>query len=219
MKQTILLLCLLISTKVFAQRSVTTGTVETDGGLGYTFPVVDLTQSVEFPMKGFELDPAVTYSVAHKIGINNGYELSGNLAGDIWLTNSFGLADNVSYTRLKNSNYQKNSFLIEPGVAFRNERLQSKFTFYGLIPNGTIQNGIESNRVSGLQFNWQMLMGSAGPFTIRANLLTGYYHGYSQGNPECDGTYGGPITCPRESWNTGNVEVGISFVFPKQKSW
>ena len=39
----------------------------------------------------------------------------------------------------------------------------------------------------------------------------------TQGNPLCDGTFSGPVTCPRTRTLSGGFTAGIYFEFPRRK--
>lgn len=215
-----------------------------DEGLGYNLPVVDFGGGLDQGFGNrFELDSFGAYAVAHKAVIDSGQELVISETPIFWAAHHFGVTGQIRYTHLWTSKYSKGtylptlgipasylpslaSFTYAPGVVFRATLagIPSRLWVDYVIPTGTINaaTGIESNRLSGLEGTWEASMWNMGPFTLRLTINPAYYHGYSQGDPVCDGTYGGPVTCPRASWNTYAVALGAKFVFPrdsKTKVW
>jgi len=222
-----LALCLLGSVGAKAQVSkgwlVESVSVENDRGLGYApLPVIEFGTTANVPLgKRWVLDVATSYDIAHKIGIANGYQLNDGGGAKFYITPWFGVTGSATYSFLKNSSYHKGGFNLNPGVEFRTYPLgiPSHIDIAAFIPNGTIdrKTGIESNRISGFSVAWDAYLASAGPFDIHMTTYGGYYHGYSEGNPQCDGTDPGPVTCPRASWATGNIGTTVSFYFPRTK--
>jgi hypothetical protein len=193
-----------------------------DQALGYHLPVVTLTANGEIPLGNrIEIDAGSSFSSARKYNASGGLEVSMEATGIFWATRWFGLTGDFGYERLRNNLYSKGGFFENPGIVFRAYplRLPSRLWLNGIVPTGSIDKhtGIESNRETGVHFTWETLMGSLGPGNVRMSIGIGYFHGYNQGNPVCDGTYSGPVTCPRTSWNAGNVTVGIAYAFPKTR--
>ena len=195
---------LLFASSAHAQTRFTSGvTMENDQGLGFSFPVVAMVAGVEQPIGSrWELDGFGGYAIARKAAVHSGHELSAGGTVILWVTPWLGVTAGDSYTQLWTSDYSKGGWRYGPGLVFRAYplRLPSRLWLSGVVPSGKIDaNGIESNRLSGGAFTWETLFGSAGPFSIRLALSVGVYHGYDQGNPQCDGTWGGPVTCPRRA--------------------
>jgi hypothetical protein len=113
------------------------------------------------------------------------------------------------------------SHIPKPGVVFRAHplHLPSRLWLDAVIPSGSIdrKTGIEANRISGVEFTWQSRMWRAVPIGTRLGFTVGVYHGYNQGNPVCDGTDPGPVTCQRSSWLTYTDVTSWTFEFGRHK--
>jgi hypothetical protein len=198
-------------------------TFEVDGGLGYHLPVVDFTQKLEVTLNPrVVIDANASYSYAHKLVLNNGYELSQGGGAIFFIKPWFGINPTFEHTLLATSAYRKDNWTLSPGVVFRAYPIgiPSRITLNGIIPSGRKIDpvtGIENNEESGVRFGWTAYMGSPGPVDSYMAFGMGFFHGYDQGNPICDGTYG-PATCGhRTSWLTGNATFSFEFRFPKVK--
>jgi len=196
-----------------------------DQGLGFEIPTVDLIGGIERPIgRRFELDAAGTYGFTRKAADEprpNGRTAIVSVTPIIWATPWLGLTGEINCNWLFTTAYNKAacSHFPAPGVVFRARPLglPSRLWLAGVIPSGSIdrKTGIESNRVSGVQFAWEARIGHIGPADVRLILGLGVYHGYSQGNPLCDGTDGPPVTCPRASWTTYTDDTTVRLVFPR----
>jgi hypothetical protein len=238
---TLLLICLLlVGVAAKAQTHVTASTtIFDDEGLGYNLPVVRFGLGVEQPIgRHFEVDGFGSYAISHKAVLNNGHTVLVSVTPIVWATSWFGVTGDVRYSHLTTSAYSKGtylpssisgipaslgSFIVAPGIIFRVKPagLPSRLWIDGVIPTGRINaaTGIESNRLSGVEIKWEADMYDVGPFSIRGVINPSFYHGYSQGNPVCDGTNGGSITCPRVGWTTYTIGLGVKFVFPRDKNF
>jgi hypothetical protein len=195
--------------------------------LGYSFPVVPLSSGIQRQFgPHFELDAFGEYQVSHKAVLGNGHTVNLAVQPIVWLNHRVGLSGQFEYVRLTTSAYSKgttfnqlSTYSYIPGVVFAGAPfgLPSRFYLYGYIPQGGIdpKTGIESNIESGVEFSWEAHLYDFGPFSLREAITPAVQHGYNQGNPQCDGTYGSPITCPRTSWTAFSVGITFRLVFPR----
>lgn len=238
MRRFLLALCLLVSLFGTAKAQTRlTASVEAfdDRGLGYSLPVVRAGAGIEQPLgRHLEIDAFGSYASSHKAVLGNGHTLYASATPIVWLGDHVGITGRTRYTHLYTSAYSKGtflptaantykevlgSFLIAPGVVFRGTPfgIPSRLYLDGVVPTGTINpaTGIESNRLRGVEAVWEASLYDAGPVSVRFTVAPAFYHGYSQGNPQCDGTYGGPVTCQRAAWNAYTVGLGIKIVWPR----
>ena len=195
-----------------------------DQGLGYTIPTVEFIAGVEKPINHrFEIDGYGEYGITHKAFQStgaNGYTVVASGTPILW-AKWFGITGKTSFNHLGTHDYSKNGVFFTPGVVFRAKPLSlpSRLYLNTLIPNYGIdrKTGIEANKEIGFQFTWESRFGHFGPVDVHWLFNVNVYHGYNQGNPQCDGTDPGPVTCPRSSWLTYTTEDGITFVFGANK--
>jgi hypothetical protein len=189
-------------------------------GLGFKPPHIAIGMSIEKPVsRRFEVDSGVSYSPDRKYITNDGksFEVSGDTI--FWVSHYFGLYQDVTYNRLWTSQFDKRTLAPESGVVFRTlfAGVPTRMYLDYVIPTGRIDsNGIESNRLQGIQYNLIGRLGSIGRTTVRLGFTWQVYHYYDQGNPLCDGTFDGPVTCRRTGHVSGTSALNINFEFGRR---
>jgi hypothetical protein len=191
-----------------------------NGGSIYGNDFLDLVTGIEAPLPHSEADAAATFTpLEHKIGLGFGTAWSVRAGGIAWLTRSVGLNTYVSHGAYRVARASKAGSDLLCGVTFRtyafDAPLRLSFDYVRQIDNHLV-GGTESNYLQGGDFNLIWRMGAVGPTVWRMTLdvQTGWVK--DQGNPVCDGTLGGRITCPRTSSNSGGASIGLQFEFPRR---
>lgn len=196
--------------------------IGTYAGLGYKLPHTAFGVSMEKPVsRRLELQADTRYSPDRKLITNDGQGLVVSARAIFWANHYFGLTGGTDYSRLWTSQFNKAARHPSPGVVFRLRFLGSPTRMYldYVVPNGTIDaRGIESSRIQGPEYYVESRMASMGPVTMRFGLKWDVYHFLDQGDPLCDGTFGGSVTCRRTGYTTGTAALTLRFEWVKNVS-
>lgn len=223
MKKLIVLLalvCLFARVDANAQaRKIMWAEIGTDEGLGYKLPHLAFGVGIEKPIgRRFELQAQGSWSPDKKFGMNDGNSSGVRGRGIVWITPNIGAIAGIGYSHLWTGQYSKGGWTMAAGAVFGIPNIDMRWTVTYLreVGNGIASDGIETNRTQGVEVAPEMKMWPIGPFGTRLALIFDLLHGLNQGNPQCDGTFSGAVTCPRSSWNSGTAAVRFSFVLPKK---
>jgi hypothetical protein len=215
------------------------GTFGFTGGSIYGNDFLDMSVGVEAPFaKRFEADASYTFTpIEHKIGIGFGTAQGYRVGGIVWVLKNLGV--NGSFVHSSYNVAQKGA----PNLAKAGEDVFGGLTYrriaWGVPVRFTFDyvrqinnkcadivyvgskpvNCIESNYLQGGDFNMVARMGSKGPFIIRMVMDLQVGRVKNQGNPQCDGTFGGPDICPQTSTTAGGASGGVVFEFPRHRGY
>jgi hypothetical protein len=196
--------------------------VGTYAGLGFEPPHTAFGTTVEHPFsQRLEAQASIRFSPDPKLRTDDGRSLAVWAKGILWANSYFGLSGGTTYSRLWTNQFDKTAWLPAAGVVFRLKFLGRPTRMYldYLVPTGSIDNhGIESSRIQGAEYYVESRMASKGPLTIRVGLKWNVYHFLERGNPECDGTFGGPVSCRRKGDITGVAAFTLRFEWTKNAS-
>jgi hypothetical protein len=224
------------------------GGIEGGGNFGNLFMALD--GGIEVPIaKRFELDISDAYSpVIHvynvvipfeqHVNLGTGSANIANVGGIVWISpgKSLGLNGSAEYSSYS-TNISKGSYYAFGGLTWRKVAwgfpVRFTFDYFRQLDNGIAcgttaacalpgANGTESDHVQGGEFGMAVRMGAVGPTVIRMTFSTDVGHTLTQGNPQCDGTFGntgGPNggACPRGSAVSGGASMGVIFEFPRHR--
>ena len=168
-----------------------------------------------------EAQAAIKFSPDPKLITDNGRSLVASARAIVWANRYFGATGEASYSRLWTSQFNKTAWLPAPGIVFRLKFLGNPTRMYldYLIPTGSIDtHGIESSRIEGPEYYAESRLASMGPVTMRLGFKLNAYHFFEQGNPQCDGTFGGSATCPRTGRSTAVTALTLRFEWMKDAS-
>ena len=196
--------------------------IGSQAGLGYKVPSTEFGLSFENQYKWNETDIRGFYSPDRKVITNDGQSYGASIVDAVWFSHRIGAFGTLRHNTLLTSQFDKGSFDYAPGVVValgKTDNPVGRVYVDYLIPSGGINKKtfIESSRTQGPEIDWQFGMGRVGRVGIEAESLIGIYHFDEQGDQLCDGTLGGPITCPRATHATYTAMLGLRFVLPVGK--
>jgi len=196
--------------------------VGTYAGLGFKLPHTAFGTTIERPLsQRLEAQASAKFSPDRKLITDDGHSLVASARGIFWANHYFGLTGEASYSRLWTSQFDKTAWLPAPGVVFRLSFLGNPTRMYldYAVPTGSIDaHGIESSRLQGPEYYVESRLASMGPVTMRFGIKWNVYHFLEQGNPECDGTFGGAVTCRRKGDTTAVTALTLRFEWVKNAS-
>jgi hypothetical protein len=204
-----------------------------EGGSVYGNDFLSLSTGLEVPFaKRFEADTNATFTpLEHKIGLGYGTAYGFRLGGIIWVLKSVGINGSYSQSSYVVTHAAKSGSDVFGGITYRTlawgNPVRFNFDYVRQVNNhiacntwnqaGVCLNGTEANYLQGGDFGMTVRMGSAGPANVRMVLDVQAGRVLNQGNPQCDGTFGGPITCQRTSTMGGGASLGVVFEFPRHR--
>lgn len=137
--------------------------------------------------------------------------------GILWASKSTGLTGSFE----RSSYYvqiHKTAYHVFAGVIFRHQWAGSptrlEFDYVRQVEN-QIVNGTEASYLQGGRVAVSTRLGCSGKFCYRLGWEMDGGRILTQGNPQCDGTFGGPITCARQPAVAGGVKAFFTFEFPR----
>jgi hypothetical protein len=178
--------------------------------------------ALEWPItRHFELDLKDNFSpIEQHIALGNGWANQVYAGGIGWITQSVGVNGNVEYSNYKVS-ISKHAEYAAGGITYRTAKpgIPMRFTFDYLtqLQNGIDATGTESAHLKAGQFNLDMRVACHLNFCFRLSFDFKIGHVLTQGNPQCDGTYG-PTTCPRSGASSGAFSSILSMEFPRRRA-
>ncbi len=179
---------------------------------------------VEVPFaKHFELDLKDTFSpIESHVALGTGRANNTSVGGYIWLNSKLGLNGAATDSMYDVTKVAKDANYAFGGFALRTVLggLPSRFTFDYVrqFNNGISATGLETSHLQGGDVGFTAVFGCTQHFCVRTAEDLVFGRVLTQGNPQCDGAFGGPVTCQRTSAMGGGVTGSIQFVFGKGKS-
>jgi hypothetical protein len=183
-------------------------------GLGFKFPHLAVGARIEQSItRKFEVDAESIYSPDQKYGFNSGHQITAEATGIYWAADRFGVSGLYEHDWLVTPDYKKPVTVPSAGIVLRgNGGFPWRFYVSWRVPSGGYDptNGIEPSRLTGPDFHYESQLYDH----VRVGLHVGIYHGYSQGNPACDGSAPNPQhlpPCPRQAYTTGQSSFILRF--------
>lgn len=182
-----------------------------------------VTASVEVPFaKHFELDLKDTFSpLETKVALGGGRANTARVSGIAWVTNSWGLTGAAEDSNYNVTKVSKDGSYAFGGLVHRTVLggLPARFAFQYIrqFNNGITPSGVESNHLQGADIGYTMRFGCVGSVCIRTAEDIVFGRVLTQGNPQCDGEFGTPITCPRTAALGGGFTASVTAEFPRHR--
>lgn len=183
---------------------------------------------VELPLtRRFEMDLRDTFSpVEQHVPYGNGTANQVIGGGIVWFNRTIGMNGSVEHSSYQVSGLSKAGDYVFSGITARMVTnampLRISFDYVREINNG-IQQGTESPRLQGGQFNLDMRVACHLAFCVRVQFDFKVGRVLTQSNPVCDGTYGitggpGGGPCPRTAASSGAFTGAVLFEFPRRRA-
>jgi hypothetical protein len=193
------------------------------GGSVYSNTTASILAGVEIQGKKFEFDTLNIFSPyeAHT-GLGTGTAGSFRASGIYW-TKSVGLTSSLQFSEY-DTVIRKRAYYGLAGIVFRGNPGKDAPMRFELDYVRQVYNkfhadtGIESSYLQGLQAKWTVRLGCSSYGCSRLFTTFDAGHVRLQSNPQCDGTFSGPVTCPRASAWSGGSTGGVVFEFPRPKN-
>lgn len=173
--------------------------------------------SPHFDVNSYEI------SLLHKVGLGSGNGYSYGVTGRWWFTPYWSLDGQVEASEYSVTKTSKKEYFSEFGFSHRTLWFggATRFGFHYVreFANGIMANGDETNFLNGGSVTIDTRVGCTWKLCFR--LFTDVQAGrvLNQGNPTCDGTSSGAITCPRSSTVAGGASVSLYLEFPRRQEW
>lgn len=217
---TLILAACMIAVPVKAQTSVQVGIA---GAEAFDNSSLGVTATVSVPFaKRYELDLKDTFSpMESKTALGGGRANLSKVTGIVWLTNSVGLVgaaedSNYNVTKVtKDADYAFGGLVVRSVVGGLPARFY--FEYIQQFNNGITPSGLESSHLQGGDVGYTMRFGCIGAMCIRTSEDIVFGRVLTQGNPVCDGQFGGPVTCARTPALGGGFEASVTLEFPRRR--
>lgn len=215
-----LLMVMLFVSPVCAQTRVWIGPA---GGYDFNNLSVGGNAGIAIPFGGhYELDLDDTLSpVESHMKLGHGYANSFSAQGFGWINDHWGLNGIVNPSSYRAGSVAKTSYYWFAGPAYRGVvgGFPARFTFNYIrqFRNGITPDGTESDHLQGFDLGVIVRYGCANHFCV---LQSWDFDGgvvMTQGNPQCDGSFGGHVSCPRQSEMGGGFNTSLTFEFPRHR--
>ena len=212
--------CVLLAGTAQAQTRILVGT---EGGSSFGSLFAGITVSLEQPItRHFEFDARYSFDPAEQhIALGDGWANRASAGGIVWLTKSLGLDGRAEYSSYSVSIAKTNQYAFG-GLVLRKsiDYMPMRFTFNYLreFDNGISANGTETDHVQGGEFNMDMRVACAWRACYRVAFDFEVGRVLTQSNPACDGTYAGPVTCPRGVASSGAFTASLAMEFPRRRA-
>lgn len=194
-------------------------TVGVGGGSLYSNTTISVVSGVEIPIHRFEIDARNEFSpYENHTGLGTGTAELLRGTGILW-ARSVGLAGNYEYNEYTTS-IHKGMRKVFAGVILRKslDGVPSRFEFdYVRQVQNHLVGGTESAYLQGGRFAMTTRMGCTGSVCSRLAWEMQGGRVFLQGNPICDGTFSGPVTCARQSAISGGVKASFVIEFPRNR--
>jgi len=178
-------------------------------------------------LKHYEFDLKDTFSpVESHVSLGAGRANIIQAGGFIWLSKSFGFTGSAEDSMYDVTKVTKDADYARGGFAYRGivGGLPARFTFQYIrqFNNGITPSGLESSHLQGGDIGYTMRFGCIGAVCVRNSENFVFGRVLTQGNPQCDGTYGvtgGPNggACPRTAAFGGGVTASVVLEFPRHR--
>lgn len=214
-----LLILMLLASPVMAQTRVLVG-AEAGSSFGnlYAGPVV----AIEIPVHRFELDLKDSFApIEEHVDLGTGWANRVQGGWIVWVMKSLGVNANAEYSNYK-TQISKHAEYAASGIVLRKsvDFMPMRFTFNYVweFNNGIDATGTESGHLKAGDFNLDMRVACHLNFCIRTQFDSKIGVVLTQSNPVCDGSYGGRITCARDSASSGAFSVAVLFEWPRRRA-
>lgn len=184
---------------------------------------IGVTASIEVPFaKRYELDLKDTFSpFESKVALGGGRANTSRATGLVFLTDSIGLTGAVEDSNYNVTLVTKDADYAFGGLVYRGivGGLPARFTFQYIrqFNNGITPSGLESSHLQGGDVGYTMRFGCLGAVCIRTSEDIVFGRVLTQSNPVCDGSFPGPVTCPRTPALGGGFTASITAEFPRHR--
>lgn len=199
-----------------------------EGAQAFDNSSVGVQAALEVPFaKHFELDLKDVFSpIESHVALGGGRSNIASVGGIIWFSNSFGFNGKVEDSSYNVTKVTKDADYSFGGITYRTflGGAPARFTFDYIrqFNNGISPSGLESSHLQGGDIGFTMRFGCLGAICIRNSEDFVFGRVLTQGNPQCDGTFGvtggqngGP--CPRGSAFGGGVTASVAIEFPRRR--
>jgi hypothetical protein len=220
----VLAAALLFTPTVKAQRF----TVGIAGGDSFDNYSLGVQAGIEIPfLKHYELDLKDTFSpVEAHVSLGSGRANKAEVGGIVWLSDSFGLTGKVEDSSYNVTKVGKDADYAFGGLAYRTVigglPTRLSLQYIQQFNNGISATGLETSHLKGADLGFTVRYGCTGRVCIRSTEDFTFGRVLTQGNPQCDGTYGiinGPNggPCYRTPAFGGGFTGSVVFEFPRPR--
>lgn len=199
--------------------------VGVEGGQTYDNSFIGPSLRIEVPFAKhyeFQLQDSFEPLEAHT-ALGEGHANQARFTGIAWFTPTWGFEAATEFSNYSVTEVSKGAYYALGGPVAR-------LSLYGYpvrlhlgvirqIGNGVTPEGIESSHVYGGEMSLDARVGCAAWGCVRIGEELSIGHILTQGNPVCDGSRPGPVTCPRGSGVGGGMTASIRLEFPKVKNY
>lgn len=214
------LLALLAASCASAQTRVLIGG---EGGSSFGNMYVGPAASVEVPLgRRLTIEAKDVFSpLESHVLLGSGYANTLGIGGQVYLTDSFGINASTEASWYGVTKANKNSYYAFVGPTWRTMAWGTP-TNFGLnyirqYRNGISANGTETSQLQGGEFIMDGRLGCSGKACLRMQFSFQVGGVKNQSNPVCDGSFAGPVTCPRKYTLSGGVSLGLYAEFPRRR--
>lgn len=178
---------------------------------------------VEIPVnRHLEIDLRDNFQpLEEHVALGRGWANQVSGGGIVWLTQSMGVNGYVEHSQYRVS-ISKHAEYAAGGITLRKSiqglPVRLGFDYLRQVNNGIDSTGTESSHLQAGQFNLDLRIGCAGPFCYRTEFDYKIGHVLTQGNPVCDGSFGGSVTCPRAGASSGAFTASVMLEFPRRRA-
>jgi hypothetical protein len=180
-----------------------------------------VTAKAEIPIKRVEFDLSDSFNpIEQHVNLGTGWANQAKAGGIVWLNKKLGVDGAAEYSNY-HTNITKAGEYVFSGLILRASPgipLRATFDYVREFNNGIDSTGTESGHLQAGEFNLDMRTGCAGKMCFRTAFDFIIGHVLTQGNPLCDGTYAGPVTCPRGGASSAGFSVTVSAEFPRRRA-
>lgn len=181
------------------------------------------TAGIEVPfLNHFEFDLQDAFApVEQHVALGHGRANLAMASGIGWFSNQWGITGSVEDSAYDVTAVTKDADYALLGAIWRRTvgGYPARFTFQYLrqFNNGITPSGLESSHMQGADFGMMVRVGCAGAVCFRFNEDVNIGQVWTQGNPQCDGSFGGPVTCQRGKALGGGFDVAFLVEFPRPR--
>ena len=215
-----LVLALLVSPVLHAQVRVLAGAT---GGSSLGNLSLGPAVGLEVPFGGrLELDLSDTFSPFEShVALGHGWADVASAGGHVWLTPGFGLNGSFEHSEYHVTGASKGYEYALGGVTWRRKAwgapARLSLDYLRELHDGISADGTETDHVQGGEFTLEARLGCSGPLCVRMTSQFGAARVLTQSNPQCDGSFGGPVTCPRPGVWAGIFQLGLLLEIPRRR--
>jgi hypothetical protein len=139
----------------------------------------------------------------------------------IWLNDRIGLNASGEESGYTLNSLSKGAIYAWAGPVFRIYMFKSpsrlQLGYVTELDNGLTPTGLETSHLKAGLIAISTRVGCSGPFCFRINYDFTAGTVLDQGNPVCDGSRPGPVTCPRSMSGSGGFKASFTLEFPRPR--